>query len=455
MTATGYRAAVLVASVAVAATLAAIVYGSGLLNHDGEWTIAWGHQLLAGDVPDYNVGPTPHPLPNVLGVLLAAGGDHAEAIAVVLGFLAGGAAIVATTFIAHEMLGGVAAIATGVLVLTVPTMMTSTSGAYVDVPYAASVLTALALELRRPRRGAATLSVLALAGLLRPEAWLLAGGYFVWSVRTIRDGRDAVVRALLVALAPAVWLGADLLATGDPLFGFTHTTQATAGTGRLTGLSAVLHLPKFTADNAGRFVCLAALIGFAVVATRRAGRLVFGWLVAVTAAAAAPVLAGTPLNERYFLTTFVLVCVFAVAGAAGSLARRGWAWRATGIACALALVAQAGLNVRVDRDRRDIAADVAARRDAAHELLRGSIPCRPLVVPATRMRMFGSVWTGLPLPQVLDAHEYGGRGTYLTGTPAAMRDIVTLQGRTGEAAPPPQGTTLLRSEGGWQLRRRC
>ncbi len=42
------------------------------------------------------------------------------------------------------------------------------------------VLGALVVETRRPRAGAPVLALLALAGLLRPEAWVFSGLYWVY-----------------------------------------------------------------------------------------------------------------------------------------------------------------------------------------------------------------------------------------------------------------------------------
>ncbi len=53
---------------------------------------------------------------------------------------------------------------------------------YIDIPYLALVVWAIALEAQQPRRGTAVFALLALAGLLRPEAWLLAGLYFLWTL---------------------------------------------------------------------------------------------------------------------------------------------------------------------------------------------------------------------------------------------------------------------------------
>ena len=51
--------------------------------------------------------------------------------------------------------------------------------AYVDIPYVALVLGAILAEARRPRT-TLPLILLALAGLLRPEAWLFSFAYVAW-----------------------------------------------------------------------------------------------------------------------------------------------------------------------------------------------------------------------------------------------------------------------------------
>ena len=51
---------------------------------------------------------------------------------------------------------------------------------FIDVPFLALVVWAAALEAERPRRGGAVWVLLAAAGLLRPEAWLLSGAYALY-----------------------------------------------------------------------------------------------------------------------------------------------------------------------------------------------------------------------------------------------------------------------------------
>ena len=51
---------------------------------------------------------------------------------------------------------------------------------YIDVPFLALIVWAAALEAEKPRRGDAVFALLAGAGLLRPEAWLLSGAYALY-----------------------------------------------------------------------------------------------------------------------------------------------------------------------------------------------------------------------------------------------------------------------------------
>ena len=102
--------------------------------------------------------------------------------------------------------------------------------AYVDIPYAALVLGAILAEARRPRT-TLPLILLALAGLLRPEAWLFSFAYVAWR-------RD--LRLLpLAAAAPVLWLVHDQIVTGDWLHSLTDTRDNAETLQRITGLDDV------------------------------------------------------------------------------------------------------------------------------------------------------------------------------------------------------------------------
>jgi hypothetical protein len=440
-----------------AAGLAVPLYGAGGLNSDTMWSLAWGRQILEGHVPDLSIGPTPHPLSNGLGLIVAPLGASAEPTVLVLGYLSAGFLIYATCWVAFRAFGLATAVATGILVFALPLMLTVTTGAYVDVSYAALVILAVLLELGRRGRGTATLTVLAVAGLLRPEAWFLAGGYWLW-LAAHRDEDGALVRnAALVAAAPVIWVLADLILTRDPAFSLTHTTGATSTAGLPTGPSALVDLPITASNVLGRLTCVGALVGLVMALRLPRGRLLVGWLAATTLASSIPVLAGTPLNVRYFLPTFVLLLGFAAYGAVGWWTVELRNWRTlVGLACAVAVSGGLALKIGDLDDARAAQAAFMTQRDNAKAALTATeIACRPLVVPAQRARAYASVWTQVRLDHVLDAHDYQSRGTYLTGTASAMEGIVTIKGRPGTAADPPRDAALLSKSGGWELRERC
>ena len=98
---------------------------------------------------------------------------------------------------------------------------------------------ALLVESRRRRAGAPVLVLLAIAGLLRPEAWAFSGLYWLYllpvalaraSWRAWRCSRPA---------PPLLWLASDLLVTGNPLWSLTHTRDDASALERETGIAKV------------------------------------------------------------------------------------------------------------------------------------------------------------------------------------------------------------------------
>jgi len=430
--------------VGVAAFLA---YGGGFPNSDASWTLVWGRELLDLDAPSFAAGATPHPLTNLLGVVAAAVHPASETLLLAVGYLAIGALAMAVFALGRALFGVAAGVVAAVLVFTRDTLLFYGALAYLDVLFAALVMWAVALEAARPRRGVPVLIVLAVAGLVRPEAWLLAGAYWVYARP---PGRGAL---LLVLAAPLLWVAHDLVLTGDPTFSFTATTEATGRSGRPTGLEGVfVELPRDVARTARPDVCVAAMLG--LVVAWRAGRfaLLFGALVASTVATAIPVLAGTPMNDRYLMVTMALLCVAAAAPVA--LLREGGAWRLAGAACLALLVVGAAFQAPRFADRRAEVVDRATRRADAHAALDPGVPCRPVVLPNNRLIPMVASWLDVPISQVLDGRDGVPPGSYLWGTEAAMENLVVIEGRAGGAAPTPSAPVVRRS-GGWTLTARC
>ena len=114
---------------------------------------------------------------------------------------------------------------------------------YVDVPYLALILWAAALEAEKPRRGGIVWVLLTLAGLLRPEVWLLAGIYGLWLVAG-KPLREWVRVGAIIAIAPVLWALSDFIVTGDPMYSLNYTTESSRQLGRRQSLS---ELPGVTA----------------------------------------------------------------------------------------------------------------------------------------------------------------------------------------------------------------
>ena len=187
--------------------------------------------------------------------------------------------------------------------------------AFVDVPFLALVVWAAALEVRgAPRRGLVPMALLAAAGLLRPEAWVLAGLYWLWCL----PGSTTRARAGLLALAaagPLLWCLVDLAVTGDPLFSLTNTQALSDSLDRERGLGAVPStFVTFLADLARPPVALAGVIGLGLALRRFGARrmaIPLALLGAGVLTFVAIGVAGLSLIPRYLTVPAVALCVLA------------------------------------------------------------------------------------------------------------------------------------------------
>ena len=138
-----------------------------------------GRELLHLDTPSWSAGATPHPLTNLLGVVAALVPSASETVLLAVGYLAVGALVVGVFAVGRALFGVAAGVLAALLVFTRDTLLFYGALAYLDVIFAALVIWAIALEAARPRRGVPVLVLLAIAGLVRPEAWLLSAAYWV------------------------------------------------------------------------------------------------------------------------------------------------------------------------------------------------------------------------------------------------------------------------------------
>src|SRR3954466_8948056 len=150
--------------------------------YDSYYALLWGHDLLHGQslVFDGFRYPTEHPLGIFAGALISLFGRSGDRIWVAL-ILASFLTLIAGVYRLGRLAATplVGAIAAALLMTRFDYAFLAARG-YVDIPYMALVVWAAALEAGRPRRGTPVFLLLAGAGLLRPEAWLLAALYWCW-----------------------------------------------------------------------------------------------------------------------------------------------------------------------------------------------------------------------------------------------------------------------------------
>src|SRR4051794_27126251 len=239
-------AAIVIAGVAV---LVKLVYQPWYLNYDARYALLWARDIVHGHTPDYEApfAPTPHPLSTAWSVLSLPFGQDGDRLMVWLVLLSFGALVWLAYRLGAELFSRPVGIVAALTVLTRPAFERDALLGYQDVPFAVLVIGAVLLEARRPRRGTAVLVLLAVAGLLRPEAWVLGGLYWLY-LFPARDWPDRIRLAGLVVLGPVVWFAMDLVVTGDALHSL-HGTAALAETaGRRRHVSQV---PFWTAKYFG------------------------------------------------------------------------------------------------------------------------------------------------------------------------------------------------------------
>ena len=272
---------------------------------------------------------------------------------------------------------------TAAVVFTRPALHRDALIAYQDIAFAMLIVWAVLLEAQQRRRGLPVLVLLAVAGLMRPEAWVLSGLYVLYLWPELAPRRRALF-AGLTAAAPLIWALSDLLITGDPLHSLHGTSELAERNDRRREIHQV---PYWTAQYLG-FVLREPLVlgvaiglAFAWVHRQRQALLPLAVVAAMLAVFAIGPVFGLPLIGRYVRTPAVLLMLFYGLAVAGWLAlpegHGRTRWRAIGL-LALALSVAflpwhfrmlSDLNERFDRDGRaydalDRVADSKEFRDA-------------------------------------------------------------------------------------------
>ena len=400
-------------------------------NYDTYYALLWGKELANWQLPDYDVyrTPTPHPLSTFVGWALAPFGTASDRI-LVLASLFGLLGLYVATFVFCERLLGrlIALIAVAVMVTRTDIQLLALRAVF-DLPFYLMIFAAAVLELRRPRCGWPVLVVLCLAGLLRPEAWLLAGAYWLWLAPV--TPRPVLVRyALLVAVAPLVWIACDLIVTGEPLYSLTSTREVSGEFGRNRGLfDAIVHIPEYSGGN-DRIVTVGAgglglLLGAYILRRRAALPLALGGLGVATFLIIAA--AGLSVIPRYMAVPSLLLSLCVAVALGGWTLVEGRKPRR--VAIGIAVVSVLLIGWRAPYYYRDFAelADQATFIEAQHVGLKGILDA-PRVVPALQSCRPITVPTHSAIPVI----------RYETGLPKEAVEASIAQRR-----PPAQGVLLI------------
>jgi hypothetical protein len=170
--------------------------------------------------------------------------------------------------------------------------------------------------------------------LMRPEAWLLSGVYFLW-MSWGASWRDRFRYAALTAIGPVGWIATDLIVTGHPFYSLTSTKDLAAELERSKSGGGVLSaLPSDLRGQVKTPVFFGGLLGIAIAIWRYPTRTaipLIGFL-AGTFTFVATGLAGFSVIPRYLLVPSVMMSLFAAVAIGGftmlprgSRPRRRWA----------------------------------------------------------------------------------------------------------------------------------
>lgn len=469
------------------------IFPTGFPNYDTIYGLVWGREIAGLGSPSQSapLAPTPHPLLELFGAVASPLGDGASALIVVIAYIALGL-IAYLVYRLGEMwfdrpIGALAAI----IVLTRAPFLSNGLRAYVDLPYIALCLGALALESRRSRAGAPVLALLALAGLLRPEAWLFSFFYLAyllvdveqrpggpalspssWKL-TRRPGIAGADLAALVALtfaAPVAWALFDLITTGNPAYSFTGTKETVDELDRQTGpVNLVLYGPRRLGEVLQWPGMVGALAGVVLGLGLLRRRAATGAIAAALALAGFAILAcaGLAIIPRYTMLAASILAIFAALTLLGwRLLDRSDPWRrrwqiAAGIVALMFCVwvpNQYDLLSRVDTDL----SNQALVEDDLHALVTDDAfepLCGPVSVPNHRAVPRLAFWLDVSPYEIVSSSEQRQPSTGYFLAPANRFTIDNFvldpNDPTRVNMEPPPGFASVAENESWRLYRRC
>lgn len=359
-------------------------------TYDSFYALLWGRDLLHLHVPDFKIyrGPTEHPLAIAFGFVCSLFGQ-AGARLMVLGAVASFVAVVAGMYrLGRLCFGPVVGLVAALLVLSRFFVENLAAQGYLDISYVALIVWAIVLEVEKQRRGTAVFALLAAAGLLRPDAWVLSGVYWLWCCWP-RQGHEArgIDKAMrlrylgLAAIAPVVWVAVDALVTGDPLYSLHSTAELAQELERTQGLGSVLvSVWTFGVRIDKVPVLMGGLIGVPIaiwLAPRRVA-VPLAALVLLVLVFVAEGAAGASVIDRYLMGASIVVLLFCAVTVGGwTMLVPGTALRRAWMAGAVALVLYGGVSVANTLNLSNLRTTLAYHEDF-HEGLVAALSSGPV-----------------------------------------------------------------------------
>jgi 4-amino-4-deoxy-L-arabinose transferase-like glycosyltransferase len=373
-------------------------------NYDSYYHLVWGRQLFDGLEPTFTAyaAPTQHPLYVLLGAVLGfVFGESADRALVLVCLVSHALLVFGTYRLGAAIFGRWSGALAALFVAASASFLLYAARGYVDAPFLALVVWAgvLAASDRSPW------VLLVLAGLLRPEAWVLTGLAWLATTRPSAPPRSKrlalppLAGTIAVVAAPAVWALTDWIVTGDPLHSLHATSDLADDLGRVRGLQ---HIPgsfvSFVGATVRPPVAVLAPVG-GVLAWR-----LLGWerMRVPLALFAAGVITfvgtgalGLSILPRYLTVPAVALCLFAGFALVGFTAldrthpwRRRWAQgsaAATAVgAIGLIILAPSLTNVREElRFIRATHDSLIATLDDPG--VQDGLRCGPLTFPTYRL----------------------------------------------------------------------
>jgi hypothetical protein len=479
-----------------------LLFPVGFPNYDTIYALVWGRELAHLESPDMGAAlpPTPHPLTELWGLATTPLGDGMITLTMIGAY----ASLGLIGYFVYRLgeiwfdrwIGAVAA----AIVLTRAPFLSNGLRAYIDLPYIALCLAALLVEAKKRKAGWPVLALLALAGSLRPEAWLFSVAYLVYlslDQRSVKGEKDSLERAdtqnsglirplfvraresfsppplTLVALAlagPIVWALFDLITTGSPTYSWTGTKETVETLERQTGpVDLVLYGPRRLGEVLQWPGMVGAFGGVVLGLAFLRRRSVLGAAAAALALGAFALLAcgGLAILPRYTMLAAAILAIFAGVGLLGwRLLDPGHPWRRrwqvfAAIVLAMFLVwlpNQWDLDSKVDTDltnQAQIERDLSDLADAgAFEPL-----CGKVAVPNHRAVPRLAFNLDVKPTEIVSASEEAipRRGYFVApASPFVIHNFVLdPNDPTDPSFPPPDGFAKVAANDSWIVYRRC